>query len=140
MSHTKAGRMMRTMDVPPAPTIAPDSDRPELNHRTRAESLLLRLDTGGERPPEGMTWPAALTLATVAHAHATLSLASQPPAPISAEAVHEQVVAWCAHLDPDAIERACLEAAEASGAKGASPFVVLPTVLEQAATRWWLGR
>jgi hypothetical protein len=87
-----------------------------------------------------MTWPAALTLATVAHAHATLALASQPPAPMPAEAVHEQVAAWCAHLDPAVIERACLEAAEASGAEGTSPFAVLPAVLEQAATRWWLGR
>ena len=88
-----------------------------------------------------MNWQAALTLATAAQAHATLALGSQSPPRISAEAVLEQVTAWCAHLDPALLERACLEAAAASGdTMGASPFAALPAVLEQAAKQWWLGR
>lgn len=132
---------MARMDIPPVPSSTQGSDQPEVNHRVEAEELLSRLDSGGRRPPEGMNWPAALTLATAAQAHATLALGRQSPPLIPSEAVLEQVTTWCAQLDPALLERACLEAAAASGdPMGTSPFAALPAVLEQDATQWWLGR
>jgi len=108
------------------------------DHRKLAEALLTVLEGDAHADPF------VIGLRAIAHAALAIGQAPPPGPPprprVSPEAVYEQVAQWCAHMDPESLERACRDLAGAAGAEGVSPFAALPAVLERAAAARWMNR